>query len=165
MSMFPMTRILGSGLALVFPLIAVFTATSQEFSLKLQGPNTGATKSFDVHVKTTITNTSSHEIRFAEGFGNHEFDYDVEVADADGRVPPLTPAFRHLKENPSSWWASYATVVLKPGEFFDEDLVVTHLYKLEPGEYTVQVARGIRGHIDSSSERIKSNVIHLVVSN
>jgi len=74
-------------------------------------------------------------------------------------------AFRHLKENPSSWWGSYATRVLKPGESFDEDLVVTHLYKLGQGEYAVQVARGIRGHVDSSAERIKSNVIHLTVSN
>lgn len=163
--MFAITRILGSGLALVFPLTAAVTTTSQEFSLKLQRPNTAATKSSEVHAKTTITNTSSHEIRFAVGFGNHEFDYDVEVADADGRVPPLTPAFRHLKENPSSWWGSYASCVLKPGESFDEDLVVTHLYKLEPGEYTVQVARGLRGHVDSSSERIRSNVIHLIVSN
>jgi hypothetical protein len=163
--MFAMARTLGSGLALVFLFIATFTTTSQEFSLKLQGPSTAATRNSEVHVKTTITNTSNHEIRFAVGFGNHEFDYDVEVADADGRVPPLTPAFRHLKENPSSWWGSYATRVLKPGESFDEDLVVTHLYKLEPGEYTVQVARGIRGHVDSSSERIKSNVIQLTVSN
>jgi hypothetical protein len=163
--MFAMTRILVSGLALVFPLAAAFTATSQEFALKLQGPNTAATSSSEVHLKTTIINTSNHEIRFAVGFGNHVFDYDVEVADADGRVPPLTPAFRHLKENPSSWWGSYATRVLKPGESFDEDLVVTHLYKLEQGEYTVQVARGIRGHVDSSAERIKSNVMHLTVSN
>ena len=163
--MFAMTRILGSGLALVFPLIAAFTAASQEFSLKLHGPNTAATTTSEVHIESTITNTSSHEIRFAVGFGNHEFDYDVEVADADGRVPTLTPAFRHLKENPSSWWGSYATRVLKPGESFDEDFVVTHLYKLEPGEYTVQVARGIRGHVDSVSEKTKSNVIHLTVSN
>jgi hypothetical protein len=163
--MFAMARILGSGLALVFLLFTTFTTTSQEFSLKLQGPNTTATRNSKVHIKTTITNTSNHEIRFAVGFGNHEFDYDVEVADAAGRVPALTPAFRHLKENPSSWWGSYATCVLKPGESFDEDLVVTHLYKLEPGEYTVQVARGIRGHVDGSSERIKSNVIQLTVSN
>jgi hypothetical protein len=163
--MFAMTRILGSGLALVFPLTAAFTTASQEFSLKLQGQNTAATRSSEVHVKTTISNTSSHEIRFAVGFGNHEFDYDVEVTDANGRVPPLTPEFRRLKENPSSWWASYGTRVLKPGESFDEDLVITHLYKLEPGEYTVQVARGVRGHVGSSSERIKSNVIHLIVSN
>ena len=160
-----MARILGSGLAFVFLLIATFTTTSQEFSLKLQGPNTSATRKSEVHVKTTINNTSNHEIRFAVGFGNHEFDYDVEVTDADGRVPPLTPPFRHLKENPSSWWGSYATRVLKPGESFNEDLVVTHLYKLEPGEYTVKVSRGIRGHVDSSSERTKSNVIQLTVSN
>ena len=118
-----------------------------------------------MHVKTTITNTSNHEIRFAVGFGNPTSDYDVEVADADGRVPPLTPEFRDLKENPSSGWGSYATRVLKPGESFDEDLVVRHLYKLEPGVYTVQVARGIRGHGDSSSARTKSNVIQLAVSN
>ena len=160
-----MARILGSEPAFVFLLIATFTTTSQEFSLKLQGPNTSATRNSEVRVKTTITNTSNHEIRFAVGFGNREFDYDVEVTDTNGRVPPLTSAFRHLKENPSSWWGSYATRVLKPGESFDEDLVVTHLFKLEPGEYTVQVARGIRGHVDSSSERTKSNVIRLTVSN
>jgi hypothetical protein len=163
--MFAMTRILMSGFVLVFPLSTAFTTTSQEFSLKLQAPNLTAARNSEVHVKTTITNTSSHEIRFAVGFGNHEFDYDVEVTGADGRVPPLTPAFRHLKENPSSWWASYATRVLKPGESFDEDLIVTHLYQLEPSEYTVQVARGRRGHVDGSSERIKSNAIRLTVSN
>jgi hypothetical protein len=162
--MFAIARILGSGLAFAFLLTATFATTAQEFSLKLQGPDTAAIRNSEVHVKTTITNTSDHEIRFAVGFGNHEFDYDVEVADADGRVPPLTPEFRHLKENPSSWWASYGTRILKPSESFDEDLVVTHLYKLELGEYTVQVARGKRGHVDSSSERIKSNVIKLTVS-
>ena len=92
--------------------------------MKLQGPYTAATSSSEVHVKTTITYTSSHEIHFAVGFGNPEFDYDVEVADSDERVPALTPAYRHLKENPTSWWAIYATRVLKPGESFDEDLAL-----------------------------------------
>jgi len=98
------------------------------------------------------------------GFGNNEVDYDVEVADADGRVPQLTQAFRHLKDNPSSWWGSYATRVLKPGESFDEDLVVTHLYKLEPGEYTVRVTRGMRGHDAGGPDSVKSNVIHLTIT-
>jgi hypothetical protein len=97
--MFAMTRILGSGLALVFPLTAAFTAASQEFSLKLHGPNTAATTTSEVHVKSTITNTSSHEIRFAVGFGNHEFDYDVEVADADGRVPPSDSLHQRLQQS------------------------------------------------------------------
>lgn len=162
--MFSVTKILGSGLALVFLLTPGLRSAPPEFSVKLQGPNAAVKSNSEVHVKATITNTSGHEIRFAVGFGNNEFDYDVEVADADGRVPPLTPTFRYLKENPSSWWASYATRVLKPGESFDEDLVVTHLYKLEPRQYSVQVARGMRGHVDSSSERIRSNVIQLTVS-
>jgi hypothetical protein len=71
---------------------------------------------------------------------------------------------RHLRENPSSWWGSYATRVLKPGESFDEDLVVTHLYKLEPGEYTVQVRRGIKGRGVGDRESAKSNIIHLTVT-
>jgi len=51
------------------------------------------------HVKTTITNSLSHEIPLAVGFGNNEFDYNVKVAAADGQVPALTAAFRYLKEN------------------------------------------------------------------
>jgi hypothetical protein len=162
--MLAIPRIFVSALALVFPLATALTTSPQEFSLKLQKPNIAATRNSEVHVKTAITNTSNHEIRFAVAFGNHEFDYDVEITDADGRVPPLTPEFRHLKET-SSWWGSYATRILKPGESFDEDLVLTHLYKLEPGEYRVQVARSIRGHVDRGAKKIKSNVTRLTVSN
>src|SRR3984957_9601646 len=139
--MFSVTRILGSGLALVFLLTAVLRTAPHEFSVKLQGPNTAVKSDSDVHAKATITNTSGREIRFAVGFGNNEFDYEVEVADGHGQAPPLTPAFRHLKENKSVWWGSYATQVLKPGDFFDEDLVVTHLYKLGPGELRQQARK------------------------
>ena len=56
------------------------------------------------------------------------------------------------------------THVLKPGESFDEDLVVTHVYKLEPGEYTARVTRGTRGHVDNGPDRVKSNVIRFTVT-
>ena len=159
-----MARRLGSGLALLFLLTAWPRAASHEFSVKLQGPNTAVKSGSEVHVKATITNTSGREIRFAVGFGNNEFDYDVEVADAHGHVPPSTPEFRDLWQNKSPRWGSYATRVLKPGEFFDEDLVVTHLYTLGPGEYTVRVTRGIRAHDGSSPESVKSNFIHSTVT-
>jgi hypothetical protein len=162
--MFSVGRLLASGVALVFLLTVVFTAGAQEFSVMLRGPNTAVKSGSEAHVTATLSNTSTHEIRFAVGFGNHEFDYDVEVSNVQGGVPPLTPEFKHLSEHPSSWWGSYATYVLKPGESFDEDLVVTHLYKLEPGEYVVRVTRGIRAHDASGTHGVKSNAIHLTVT-
>src|ERR1700730_426637 len=148
--------------ALVLLLATALTiAAAQEFSLRLQGPRGAVKSDSEVHIKATILNTSNGVIGFAMGFGNNEFDYEVEIVDAHNRAPAPTPEIKHLRENPSQWWGSYASRDLKPGESFNEDLVLTHLYKLEPGEYTVQCKRGIRAHGFNDRESVKSNVIHL----
>lgn len=79
-----MPRILVTGFALVILLTAAFSTTTQQFSLKLEGPNIAVKSDSEIHVKATITNISSREIRFAVGFSNNEFDYDIEVAQMAG---------------------------------------------------------------------------------
>ncbi len=156
------------GLLCIILSFVASTAFGQEFSIKLDGPTIGREVGSEIHVVATITNTSDHEVRFAKGFGQEEFDCEIEVRDEQGKTPPLTESYRNLKEHPTSRWGSYATVVLEPGKSFDDDLVVTHLYLLKPGKYEVKVTRGKRPMWQiPSNERQKttvtSNTIKLTV--
>lgn len=117
----------------------------QPFSVTLQPLTSPVKAGAEVRVKVTTTNTSDHEIRFAKGFGQEEYDFEIEVRDARGKTPPLTESCRNLKEHPTSRWGSYSTYVLEPGKSLEDELVVTKLYILtRPGKYTVSVTRGQR---------------------
>lgn len=126
--------------------VALASSDSTEpFSVTLQPPSTPVKVGSEVQVKATTTNTSDHAIRFARGFGEREFDFDIDVRDEKGQTPPLTDIYRELKEHPTSRWGSYSTYVLDPGKSFDDQLVVTKLYAItRPGKYTISVTRGQR---------------------
>ena len=130
---------------LVCTVILQAPASTLPISVTVQ-PVPGPVKTgSELRVKVTTTNTSDHEIRFARGFGEQEFDFDIEVREEKGQTPPPTETYRQLKDHPSSRRGSYSTYVLEPGKSFDEDLVVTKLYKItQPGKYTISVTRGQR---------------------
>lgn len=162
-------RLIRSGLTCIILSYVAFTAFGQESSIKLHGPAVGIAVGSEIHVVATITNTSDREVRFAKGFGNEKFDFEIEVRDEQGKTPPPTESYRDLKEHPTSRWGSYSTVVLEPGKSFDDDLVVTRLYLLRPGKYEVRVTRGKRPMWQiPSNERQKttvtSNTITLTVA-
>lgn len=130
---------------LVCAVILQAQASTGPISVTVQPPAGPVKAGSELRVKVTTTNTSDHEIRFARGFGEQEFDFDIEVRDEKGQTPPLTETYRQLKEHPSSRWGSYSTYVLEPGKSFDDDLVVTKLYKItQPGKYNISVTRGQR---------------------
>jgi len=117
----------------------------EPFSVTLQPPTGPVKAGSEVRVKATTTNTSDHAIRFARGFGEQEFDFEIEVQDEQGQTPPLTEAYRQMKEHPTSRWGSYSTYVLEPGKSFGDELVITKLYTItRPGKYTISVTRGQR---------------------
>jgi hypothetical protein len=121
------------------------SSSAPSFSVTLQAPTAAVKAGSEVRIRVTTTNNSDHEIRFAKGFGEEEFDFEIEVRDEKGQTPPLTEAYSELKEHPTSRCGSYSTYVLEPGKSFDTDLVVTKLYKItQPGKYTISVTRGQR---------------------
>jgi hypothetical protein len=138
----------------------------QPFSVTLQPPTGSVKAGSEVRVKVTTTNTSDHEIRFARGFGEEEFDFEVEVRDAQGNTPPLTESYRDLKEHPTLRWGSYSTYVLEPSKSFEDGLMVTKLYVLtRPGKYTISVTRGQRPMWETMGKGgVKSNIVSLTVT-
>jgi hypothetical protein len=148
--------------------MAAFQALPQAqlFSVKIQPPPGPVKAGSEVRVKVTITNSSDHEIRFARGFGNEEFDFEIEVRDEKGKPPPLTESYRKLNEQPTSRWGSYSTYVLEPGKSFENELAVTKLYILtQPGKYTVSVTRGQRPMWETMGKGgVKSNIVSLTVT-
>jgi hypothetical protein len=137
----------------------------EQFSVALQAPSGPVKTGSEVRVRATTTNTSDHEIRFARGFGEQEFDLEIDVRDEKGQTPPLTEAYRQLKEHPSSRWGSYSTYVLEPDKSFEDELVVTKLYVLtRPGKYTISVTRGQRPLLQTLGKSgVKSNSITVTV--
>ena len=142
--------------------------TNQLFSLTLHAPSTPLKSGADVRLRVTVTNISDNTIRFGRTPGivpEEESSYDIEVRNAPGQLPPLTPFFRHLKENPASTWGSYTTYSLEPGKSFDDELVITKLYVLtEPGKYTIWVARGQDPLEKSGKGVVKSDDISLTIT-
>jgi uncharacterized protein (DUF58 family) len=138
---------------------------AQPFSVTLQPPAGPVKAGSEVRVKVTTTNTSNHEIRFAKAFGEEEYDFDVEVRDAQGKTPPITESYRNVKQHPASRWGSYSTYALAPGKSLEEELVVTKLFTLtQPGKYTILVTRGQRPMWHTRGKGgLKSNSITVTV--
>ena len=169
----------GALFALVVCLAAVFISAGTlpvcgselGFSLKLQPPAGSVKSGEEVRLRATIINISDHEIRFARPLGlqDEEIDYVIEIRDAHGQQPAITPFFRKLKEM-NYGFQSYMTYVLEPGKSFDDELVITRLYSITaPGEYTIRVGRGIRpaselSGKDRADNIVKSNVITVKVT-
>jgi hypothetical protein len=87
---------------LICTVIFQASASTLPISVTVQ-PTAGPVKAgSELQVKVTTTNTSDHEIRFARGFGEQEFDFDIEARDEKGQAPPPTETYRQMKDHPSS---------------------------------------------------------------
>lgn len=141
-----------------------FLAATEPFSVTLRAPDVPVKVGSDLHLSVIVTNISDHEIRFAKGFGNEEYDVDFEVRDAEGKTPPLTTSYREAKQHPG--WGSYSTYVLEPSKSFEDDLVLTKLYVItQPGKYTVSITRGKRPlWQDLKQGTVKSNTITVTIT-
>jgi hypothetical protein len=155
---------------LIYAAVTQASGAPPQYSVTLQAPTAPVKAGSEVRVKATTTNTSDHEIRFAKGFGEEEFDFEIEVRDEKGQAPPLTQPYSQLKEHPASRRGSYSTYVLESGKSFDDDLVLTKLYKItQPGKYTVSVMRGQRPMwqlLDKEAKKnsAKSNTITITLT-
>jgi hypothetical protein len=140
------------------------------FSLNLQPPAGSVKSGEEIRIRARVVNISDHEIRFARPLGlqDEEIDYAIEIRDAHGQQPAITPFFRKLKEM-NYGFQSYMTYVLEPGKSFDDELAITRLYSITaPGEYTIRVARGIRPAWqllgkDQANNIVQSNTITVKV--
>ncbi len=139
----------------------------QGFSLALHAPSAPVKSGSEVRLRVTVTNTSDHDILFVRSPGivpDEEMNYQIEIRDTHGQEPPITPFFRELKAR-NYGWGSYLSYTLEPGKSFEDDLVITRLYTLKPGEYAIRVARGIRPIWQNlKQDTVKSNTTTLTVT-
>jgi hypothetical protein len=155
-------------------LVAVFVCAGTlpvggselEFSVKLHAPAEPVKSGEEVRLRASVVNVCDHDVKFARPLGlqDEEIDYAIEIRDAHGQQPAITPFYRKLKAM-NYGFQSYMTYVLEPGKSFDDELVITRLYSITaPGEYTIRVARGVRpawqllGN-DDANKLVKSNTI------
>jgi hypothetical protein len=140
-------------------------ASTSTFSITLQTSGKAFQIGEPVVLRATITNVSDHEIKFARGFGEQEFDFEIEVEDAKGNTPPITEAYRKLKDPSTPRSGSYSTYSLEPGKSFDDELDVTKLYDMRrPGKYTVSVTRGQLPLWETSGkDGVKSNAVTITL--
>lgn len=158
--------------ALILAHATLFAAEgpSPGFSVTLHAPDSPVKTGAELRLKATITNTSDHEIRFAKSPGvvpDEALSYQIDVRDPSGQEPPITPFFREVKEK-NYGWGSYTTYFLEPGKSFDEDLVITRLYSLKPGNYNITVTRAVRPmwqiqDKDKEKSSVKSNTVTVTV--
>jgi hypothetical protein len=137
------------------------------FSVTLHAPSAAIKSGEEVPLRVTVTNISDHTLRFGRTPGivpHEELSYQIEIRDALGKEPSLTPFFQHLKQNPASTWGSYTTYSLEPGKSFDDEVTITKLYALtRRGQYRVSVARGQDPLEKSGKGIVQSNSIILTV--
>jgi hypothetical protein len=150
----------------------------------------------EVTIRLVFKNTSDHEVPYTRGLGtgveaHGEFFTDVAVRDASGELVPETKYHRVLrgKDDTSASQASpektgevpatsgppkprlrfrgsFTGVMLKPGEFREEDIVVSKLYDLsQPGQYTISASRRLSDvSTDPQSKLVaKSNTLKITI--
>jgi len=162
------TNIFACALTLLSGAAFAAPGSKQPFSLTLHPPPGPVKVGGELRLRVTVTNNSNGDIRFARSPGivpQEELSYHIEVRDAHGRPAPITPFFRHLKDNPGSMWGSYLSYTLGPGKSFEDELLVTKLYTLaEPGKYTVWVARSQEPWPKLTKDSVRSGSITVNVT-
>ena len=137
-----------------------------QFSVTLRTPNEPTKSGTELRLRVTITNVSNHDVVFERTPGaipDETLTYHVEIRDEHGQAPEKTAFFHDRNENEGAF-GSYTRYVLKPGESFDDAIVVTRLYTLaKPGKYRISVARGQRALGGPPKDAVRSNEITAVV--
>lgn len=148
----------------LLPSASAAQANSQ-FSVTLHALDEPTKAGTELRLKVTITNVSDHDIRFARTPGpipDETLTYRVEIHDDQGHVPEETAFFRELNQS-HSYFGSYTTRILKPGESFEDAVVITRLYNLKPGKYTIWVARGQQALGGAPKDATRSNELTATV--
>jgi len=90
-----------------------------------------------------------------------ELEFTIDVRDDKGNVPPLTRYGRAVINHefpvmvPDGGYSN-----LRPGETFESEIIVTKLYDLSQGKYTIQLKRTE----ESTLRIIKSNTVTVTVA-
>jgi len=95
----------------------------------------------EVRVKAIVTNISTAKILLDRSLSDRgEFEFDINIHNDRGDIPPLTEYGRAVIKHeipvivPDGGHSN-----LQPGETFKSEVIVTKLYDLSPGKYTVQL--------------------------
>ena len=137
----------------------------QLFSLTLLAPNEPVKTGSELSLTITVTNTSDHNLSFGIAPGiapDQTMSYNIEIRDTRGQEAPPTPFLRDLREHPTPTSGSVFGYTLTPGNSYKEQLVITRLYVLRPGKYTIQVARSQEPRPNTAAI-VKSNTITITV--
>jgi hypothetical protein len=151
----------------------------------------------EVRIRLVFKNTSAQDIPYVRKPGTGietqgEFFSDIEVRDAKGELAPDTKYHQLIRGKhdisptpsarkktgaalPSSdipeplprIGGSFMTIMLKPGESREEDIVVSKLYDLsKPGQYTISASRRLSDVLTDPNSKLvgKSNTLMITIT-
>ena len=115
----------------------------------------------DLPVNVTITNTSTKRITIID---TRRFcDYDVDIRDGAGDVPPTGKWRQKIKCEGVEISGRRIIRELKPNESYSDLLILKQWYEVDhPGKYQVQIERKIPDQLGKGW--VKSNMITLTVT-
>jgi hypothetical protein len=177
--------------------LAIPQGNQVPFSITISAAQSVFKADSEVRIRLVFKNTSGEEVPYARSLGTGvepqgEIFTDVEVRDAKGELAPETKYYRLLRGKPDTsanppapeksgeapatsgrpeprpmfrW--SFTGVMLRPGEFREEDIVVSKLYDLsQPGRYTISATRRLSDvTTDPNSKLIaKSNTLTITIT-
>jgi hypothetical protein len=154
-------------LAIIFSAAISTSADTPLFSVTLDTPRAPLKSGAKLVLRVTVKNTSDHNIPFKRTNNpqsNEEFRYEIDVRDGSGHRAPPSAQVRALQGqismvediNNHAYW-------VKPGESYSDDLEITKLFDLTPGEYTVWVSKDLLSRQPRPEDTVKSNPVTVVV--
>jgi hypothetical protein len=117
-----------------------------------------------IELDIVATNVSNRPLNFIFFYGKSgEFMYDIVVTDSHGNGAPMTKYYKDLKEANFGGRASTnrGGGTLTPGKSIKEVAILTNLYQLGPGKYTVS-ARTVYPYV--GGDIVSSNTVTLTIS-
>jgi uncharacterized protein (DUF58 family) len=148
-----------TGLAVL--LFADRVNAQQPFTLSISVPQTVVRAGSEVRIQVTLKNVSEHEIGILRS--TPDYDYTVDVRDAHDKSAMPTEFARKLRA-PDSVRVAPSNVLypLKPHETLVDKLIVSKLFEMGLGKYTIRVAREIPQELGGGS--VRSNLITVIVT-
>lgn len=179
------------------PTLALHQADHAPFSITISAANNVVKAGSEVRIRLVFKNTSAEHVPYKRSPGEGveprgEFFTDVEVRDARGELVSETKYHRALRgkvdtsanratpersdaspaisERPEPrpfMIGSFVRTMLKPGEFREEDIVISNLYDLsQPGQYTVSASRHLSNAATDAKSKLvaKSNTLMITIT-
>ena len=129
-------------------------------SLSIRAAQEATKHGSDVTIALTLKNVTTHTIVFTDT--NSACDYAVDVRDSAGLPAPPTEYKRTLKCDTKLVDGRNIIVSLKPGEFRQEQLIITRVRDLgRPGKYSVRVLRKFPNEIGDGIAESNTIVISI----